>query len=192
MTNSSKKTELNESIKNRWSPRKFTDKPVTDKMLHLLFEAARWAPSSRNEQPWNYYFAKKEDESYFIQLFECLIEGNKVWAQSAQVLMVSVIKKNFDFKNLPNGKALHDMGAANISIAIQAAEMGLQVHQMGGFDKEKASELLQLDKEKFEPVTMIAVGFPADEKTFSEEDKKRMEQHKSRKEQKEFVFQFKE
>ncbi|MEE4284507.1 MAG: hypothetical protein V2I31_00105, partial [Mariniphaga sp.] len=99
--------------------------------------------------------------------------------------------KNFDFKNLPNGKALHDLGAANISIAIQAAEMGLQAHQMGGFNKEKASELLQLDKRNFEPVTMIAVGFPADEKTFSEEDKKRQEQHKSRKAQKEFVFQCK-
>jgi nitroreductase len=191
MTNNSEKIKLNEAIKNRWSPRKFTNESVTDEMLDLLFEAARRAPSSRNEQPWNYYIAKKEDESAFYQLFECLTEGNKVWAKSAQVLMVSVMKKNFDFKNLPNGKALHDVGAANISLAIQAAEMGLQAHQMGGFDKEKASELLQLDKDNFEPVTMIAIGFPADEKLFSDEDKKRMEQHKSRKAQKEFVFQFK-
>ena len=182
---------MNEAIKNRWSPRKFTDIPVTDEMIELLFEAARRAPSSRNEQPWNYYFAKKQDETAFNNLFDCLTEGNKVWAQSSQVLMVSVMKKNFDFKNLPNGKALHDLGAANISIAIQAAEMGLQAHQMGGFNKEKASELLQLDKRDFEPVTIIAVGFPADEKTFSEEDKKRQEQHKSRKAQKEFVFQCK-
>jgi nitroreductase len=188
MTNNSENIKLNEAIKNRWSPRKFKDKPVTDEMLHLLFEAARRAPSSRNEQPWNYYFAKKEDESSFNQLFECLTEGNKVWAQSAQVLMVSVMKKYFDFKNLPNGKALHDLGAANMSMAIQASEIGLQAHQMGGFEKEKASELLQLDKEKFEPVTMIAVGFPAEKETFSEDDKKRLEQHNTRKEQKEFVF----
>lgn len=190
MTNS-EKIKLNEAIKKRWSPRKFTDKPVTDEMLHLLFEAARQAPSSRNGQPWHYYFAKKQDETTFNRLFECLTDGNKVWAQSAQVLMVSVMKKNFDYKNLPNGKAMHDLGAANISIAIQSAEIGLQVHQMGGFDKEKAMELLQLAKENFEPATMIAVGFPADEESFSEEDKKRMEQHRSRKEQKDFVFQLK-
>jgi len=191
MPNNSKKIQLNEAIKNRWSPRSFTAKPVPDEMLALLFEAARRAPSSRNEQPWNYYFAKKQDEIAFNRLFDCLTEGNKIWAFSAQVLVVSVMKKNFDFKNLPNGKALHDLGAANISMAIQAAEMGLQAHQMGGFDKEKASGLLQLDADKFEPVTMIAVGFPADEKSFSEEDKKRREQHKSRKEQKTFVFQLK-
>ena len=188
MTNSSEKIILKSAIKNRWSPRKFKDKPVPDEMLELLFEAARWAPSSRNEQPWQYYVAKKQDESAFNRLFECLAEGNKVWAQSAQVLMVSVMKKNFDFKNIPNGKALHDMGAANISIGIQAAEMGLQVHQMGGFDKEKVIELLQLEKEYYEPVTMIAVGFPEEDKKFSEEDKKRLAQHNSRKEQKKFVF----
>ncbi len=192
MTNNSEKIKLNGAIKNRWSPRKFKDKPVPDEMLELLFEAARRAPSSRNEQPWHYYVAKKQDESAFNRLFECLTDGNKVWAKSAQVFLVSVMKKNFDYKNLPNGKALHDVGAANISLAIQAAEMGLQAHQMGGFDKEKAMKLLQLDKENFEPVTMIAVGFPADEKSFTEEDKKRLEQHKTRKEQREFVFRLHE
>jgi nitroreductase len=191
MPNNSMDIKLNEAIKNRWSPRSFKNQPVTDGMIELLFEAARRAPSARNEQPWRYFFAKKEDEKAFAKLFDCLDDGNKKWANSAHVLMVSVMEKNFDFKNLPNGKALHDLGAANISIAIQAAEMGLQAHQMGGFNKEKASELLQLDKRNFEPVTMIAVGFPADEKTFSEEDKKRQEQHKSRKAQKEFVFQCK-
>jgi nitroreductase len=191
MTNNSGKIKLNEAIKNRWSPQKFEDKPVPDEMVELLFEAARWAPSSRNEQPWQYFFAKKQDESAFNRLFDCLTDGNKVWAKEAQVLMVSVMKKNFDYNNLPNGKALHEVGAANISIAIQSAEMGLQAHQMGGFDKEKVIELLQLEKENYEPVTMIAIGFPADEETFSEEDKKRLEQHNSRKKQKEFVFQLK-
>lgn len=123
-------------------------------------------------------------------MFDCLTDGNKKWAQSAQVLMVSVMKKNFDYKNLPNGKALHDVGAANISLAIQAAEMGLQAHQMGGFEKEKAAELLQLDKENFEPVTMIAIGFPANEQNFSDDDEKRWKQHSTRKELYEFAFQF--
>lgn len=188
MTNNSENIKLNQAIKNRWSPRKFNDCAVTDDMIALLFEAARWAPSARNEQPWRYFYAKKEDKNAFAKLFDCLDEGNQKWANSAQVLMVSAMKTHYDFQNRPNGKALHDVGAANVSLAIQAAEMGLQVHQMGGFDKEKAAELLKLNKENFEPVTMIAVGFPADESAFSDDDKKRLEQHHSRKEVKEFTF----
>lgn len=191
MTNNSENIKLNNAIKKRWSPRKFSGRAVTDDMISLLFEAARWAPSARNEQPWRYFYAKKEDEKAFMQFFNCLDEGNRKWADSAQVLMVSVMKKHYDFQHRPNGKALHDTGAANVSIAIQAAEMGLQAHQMGGFDKEKAAELLQLDTENFEPVTMIAVGFPADETQFSEDDEKRFKQHNTRKERKEFVFRLK-
>jgi nitroreductase len=191
MTNNSENIRLNEAIKNRWSPRKYTNRPVTDEMISLLFEAARWAPSARNEQPWRYFFAKKEDEKAFKPFFNCLDEGNRKWANSARLLMVSVMKTHYDFQHRPNGKALHDVGAANVSLAIQAAEMGLQAHQMGGFDKGKVMELLQLDKENFEPVTMIAIGFPADETNFSEDDEKRLKQHQSRKELKEFVFQLK-
>jgi nitroreductase len=192
MTNNSENIKLNEAIKNRWSPRKFKDKPVPDEMLESLFEAARRAPSSRNEQPWQYFYAKKQDKTAFDRLFNCLTDGNKKWAHSAQLLMISVMKTHFEFQNRPNGKALHDVGAANVSLAIQAAEMGLQVHQMGGFDKGKALELLQLDRENFEPVTMIAVGVPADDTEFSEDDKKRLEQHETRKEQREFVFRLHE
>jgi nitroreductase len=98
------------------------------------------------------------------------------------------MKKNLDYKNRPNGKALHDVGAANISLAIQAADMGLQAHPMGGFDKEKAAGYLQLETENYEPVIMIAVGFSDETAPLSEETKQRMLQHQSRKEQKEFVF----
>lgn len=190
MIKNSNNLKLNEAIKNRWSPRKFAEEPITNEMIELLFEAARWAPSSRNQQPWQYFYVEKQNENAFNRLFDCLTEGNKKWAQSAQVLMVSVMKKNFDYKNLPNGKALHDVGAANISLAIQATEMGLQAHQMGGFDKDKTAELLQLDKENFEPVTMIAIGFPANKQNFSDEDDKRWKQHSTRKGLNEFVFQF--
>lgn len=188
-TDNTENKKLNRAIKNRWSPKAFTDKPVTDEMLKLLFEAARWAPSSRNEQPWRYFYARREDKKAFAQLSECLTGGNQEWAPQARVLMVSVMKKNLDYKNRPNGKALHDTGAANVSIAIQAAEMGLQVHQMGGFDKEKATALLQLDTDNYEPVTFFAVGFPAHPEELTDELEKRKTQHLSRKEQKEFVFQ---
>ncbi|MBN1986461.1 MAG: nitroreductase family protein [Prolixibacteraceae bacterium] len=181
--------QLNKAIQKRWSPRVFSEKPLTTEMIELLFEAARWAPSSRNEQPWNYYYAERKNTKVFNEFVGLLTGNNPYWAKDAQVLMVSVMKKVSGHNNRPNGKALHDIGAANVSIAIQAAEMGLQVHQMGGFDKEKAAEYLQLDTEIFEPVTMIAAGFPADEQNPSEDQKNRMAQHFSRKEQKEFVFQ---
>ena len=153
--------KLNNAIKNRWSPRSFSDKPVTDEMIDLLFEAARWAPSARNEQPWLYFYAKKDSEG-FLQLLNLLTGNNPDWAKNAQVLMISVVKKNYDYKGRPNKNALHDLGAANVSMAIQAAEMGLQIHQMGGFDVEKASDFLQLNTANYLPVTAIAVGWPGD------------------------------
>ncbi|MBN2636438.1 MAG: nitroreductase family protein [Prolixibacteraceae bacterium] len=183
--------QLNKAIKNRWSPRVFSDKPVTNEMIQLLFEAASKAPSSRNEQPWSYYYAHRKNSTEFNQLVELLTGNNPLWAKDSQLLIISVLKKNFEYKNRYNGKALHDVGAANISIGIQAAEMGLQAHPMGGFDKEKATEFLKLDSENFEPVIMIAVGFPDETKPFSEETLQRIDQHQSRKDIKEFVFQLK-
>ncbi len=178
--------QLNKAIKERWSPRFFSDKPVSDEMLDLLFEAARWAPSSRNAQPWNYYYARKGEKA-FNDIVEILTGSNPDWAKKAQVLIISVLKKKHDYKNLTNGKALHDIGAANALMAVQAAELGMQVHQMGGFDKENATKYLKLDTENFEPVTCIAVGFPGDVKLLSEDLQKRETQPRKRKEQKEFV-----
>lgn len=183
--------QLNKAIKNRWSPVAFSDKPVTDEMIALLFEAARRAPSARNEQPWNYYFAKREDEKIFTDLLGLLTGINPDWAKEAQVLIISVLKKNYDYKIRPNGKALHDIGAANISIAIQAAEMGLQVHQMGGFDKEKIAEYLKLDNDNYEPVTVFAVGFPDEKRQPSDILSARKIQSQSRNELSHFVFQLK-
>lgn len=180
--------QLNNAIKNRWSPRGFSNKQVTDEMLKLLFEAARWAPSSRNAQPWNYYYVRRENKNIFSEFLELLTGNNAYWANSAQIIMISVMKKKHDYKNRINGKALHDIGAANVSIAIQAAEIGLQVHQMGGFDKQKATEYLNLNTEIFEPVTCIAVGFPEEQMDPTEERKTRLQQHQDRKEINEFVF----
>lgn len=183
--------QINAAIKNRWSPRAFSDKPVTGEMINLLFEAARRAPSSRNEQPWFYYFVRRENQTVFDNTVDLLTGNNSVWAKEARVLIISVLKKHLDYKNLPNGKALHDIGAANVSIAIQAADMGLQVHQMGGFDTEKAAAFLQLDKDKFEPVTVIAVGFPDEERQHTDDFIQRKKQAETRKEITDFVFELK-
>lgn len=179
--------QLNKALQNRWSPRAFSDKKVTKEMIDLLFEAARLAPSSMNEQPWKYFFVHRENQNIFSEIIEILTGSNPVWAQHAQVLIISVLKKNYDYQNRPNKNALHDLGAANVSIAIQASEMGLQVHQMGGFDKEKAAKYLQLDTEYFEPVTIIAVGFQGDAEQLPEDLKQREIQPRKRKAITEFV-----
>lgn len=181
--------QLNKAIKNRWSPRSFSNKEVTKEMIDLLFEAARWAPSAMNEQPWNYHFVHRDNQKIFNEIVDILTGTNPVWAKHAQVLIISVVKKNYDYHNRPNKNALHDLGAANISIAIQAAEMGLQVHQMGGFDKIKAVEYLHLNIENFEPVTIFAVGFPGEEKPQTEDLLQRKRQSESRKNLNDFVFE---
>jgi nitroreductase len=182
---------LNKAIKNRWSPIAFSEKEVNKEMIQLLFEAARRAPSARNEQPWSYYYVKRENQESFNDILHLLTGNNPGWAKEAQLLIISVMKKNYDHKNRPNGKALHDIGAANVSIAIQAAEMGLQVHQMGGFDKEKATAFLQLDQENYEPVTVFAVGFADEERPLTDVLTQRKQQSQKRKEIKEFVFELK-
>lgn len=179
--------KLNNAIQNRWSPHAFSAKEVSKEMIELLFQAARRAPSSMNEQPWKYYFVRRSNQKKFSETVELLTGNNPLWAQNAQVLIISVLKKNFDYQNRPNGKALHDIGAANVSIAFQAVEIGLQVHQMGGFDKTKAAEYLRLDTEYFEPVTIIAVGFPGDEEQLTQELKQKELRSRKRKEISEFV-----
>ena len=179
--------ELNKGIKKRWSPRVFSEKTISSEMMELMFEAARWAPSARNEQPWQYYYAQRTTKE-FDDLSSFLTGNNPDWAQFAQVLIVSVVKKNYDYKNRLNRNALHDLGAANVSLAIQAAEMGLQVHQMAGFDKEKTINYLSLNDELYEPVTIIAAGFPGNEEQLPRNLQIKEVQSRVRKEQNEFVF----
>ncbi|NQU85984.1 MAG: nitroreductase family protein [Mariniphaga sp.] len=180
--------KLNLAIKNRWSPRVFSEKEVTAEMIELLFEAARWAPSAMNEQPWKYFYAQQTDQEKFNKLVDFLMPGNQTWAKNARLLIVSVVKKNYDYKNRPNRNALHDLGAANISVAIQAAEMGLQAHQMAGFDKEGISEFLKLDIDYLEPVTVFAIGFAGNPESLPEDQKKRELAERKRNPLNEFVF----
>lgn len=183
--------QVNKAIKNRWSPRAFSNEHVTNEMIELLFEAARWAPSAMNEQPWKYFYVRRENQKVFNDITQFLMGINPGWAKNAQVLIISVAKLNYDYKNTPNNNAIHDIGAANVSLAIQAAEMGLQVHQMAGFDKNKASEYLKLEPENFKPITIFAVGFPGDPNQLPEELKQREINPRIRKEKSDFVKELK-
>ena len=152
---------VHDLIRRRRSPRAFAGRPVEPEKLRSLLEAARWAPSSSNEQPWAYLVATRENPEEFSRLLSVLVEGNRGWAQKAPVLMLSVAKLTFDRNGNPNRHAFHDVGLATANLVTQATAMGLAAHQMAGFDAEKAHEVFAIP-EGWEPVTAIALGCPGD------------------------------
>lgn len=150
---------IHELLSRRWSPRAFDERPVEPEKLACLFEAARWAPSSNNAQPWRFIVGTK-DTSAYRRLFECLREGNQRWAQRAPVLILSVAKLTFD-DGSPNRHAYHDVGLAAENLVLQATAMGLASHQMAGYHPDKAKVEFGIPAE-YESVAMIAIGYPGD------------------------------
>lgn len=169
---------MNDLIANRWSPIAYANKPVEEEKLKSLLEAARWAPSSFNEQPWSYIVGRKGDE-FHTKLSECLAEGNN-WAKESPILMLSVAKTFFDHKHKPNRHYMHDTGAASVLMAIQATDMDLVMHQMAGFDSDKARENFNIN-EDYEPAAMIAIGYPGDAESLPDDMKEREQTPRSRK-----------
>lgn len=151
---------INELIKRRWSPRSFSSEPVESDVLCSLFEAARWAPSCYNDQPWYFILGSRETSpSVYDDLMDCLVEGNQEWAHSAPVLALSVARKQFDFKDEPNRHARHDVGLAVENLVIEAMDRGLFVHQMAGFVEEKARAKFEIPQ-SHDPVAAMAIGYP--------------------------------
>ena len=152
---------IEDVIARRWSPRAFEERPVEPEKLKRLFEAARWAPSSNNEQPWRFLVATRDNQSDYEKLFGCLSEGNSKWVFRAPVLLLSVASLFFEDDGKPNRHALHDTGMAVENLVLQATALGLQAHQMAGYDVDKARRECQIPS-GFEPVAMIAIGYPGD------------------------------
>ena len=146
-------------IYHRWSPRAMSGEPLTKAELMRLFEAARWAPSSFNEQPWRFVYAGREDEHWprFVAL---LSDGNRRWAAAASVLIVALSRTAFERNGNPSRTHSFDTGAAWQNLALQGSRMGLVVHGMAGFDHERARGVLEVPGE-FAVEAMIAVGQPA-------------------------------
>jgi len=178
---------IHELLRRRWSPRAFSSRPVEPDTLRSLLEAARWAPSSYNEQPWSFIVATKEDEAEYARLLSCLVEGNIQWAQHAPVLMVSVAKLHFDENGERNRHALHDVGQAVANLIVQATALGLVVHQMAGILPEKVRALYGVP-EQYEPVAGIALGYPGDPQSLPEGLRQRELAPRVRKPLTEFVF----
>ncbi|GLR16940.1 nitroreductase family protein [Portibacter lacus] len=150
------KYELSKDIANRWSPRVFSDKEITLTQIETLFEAARWAPSSNNGQPWRFMYTLKGTEAY-DKAFSCLAEFNQSWVANAPILVLTAYKKTFD-NGKENFHALHDLGLAVSNLSLQAQSMGIAVHQMAGVNWRKAHEVYNIP-EDFHVTTAIAIGY---------------------------------
>src|SRR4051794_25938203 len=178
---------IHDLIARRWSPYAFTDRPVSDDDLRSLFEAARWAASSYNEQPWAYLVATKGEPDGFERLLSCLVEGNQGWAAAAPVLALGCTSLRFARNGKPNAAAVHDLGLASATLTLEATARGLVVHQMIGILPDKARELYRIP-EGVQPVTGLAVGYAADPGTLPEPYRDRDLAPRSRKRLNEFVF----
>ena len=174
-------------IRNRWSPRAFSDKPVPAEVLRSLFEAARWAPSSNNEQPWAFLVATKDDTANFEKSLGALVEFNANWAKKAPVLVIAVAQLAFAKNKAPNRNAQYDVGAASLQLSLEATARGLVVHQMAGFDPETAREAYDVP-EGWEPIAAMAIGYPGDASSLAEPYQSREKAARTRKPIREFVM----
>ena len=170
---------IHDALRRRWSPRAFDDRPIEPENLRSLFEAARWAPSSNNEQPWRFLVATKENATEYARLFDCLVEGNQKWAHRAPALLLSVAKLQFE-DGSTNRHALHDTGMATENLVLQATALGLVAHQMAGFRIDQARTDCKIPA-GYEPVAIIAVGYPGDPAQLSERLRARETQPRVRK-----------
>jgi nitroreductase len=157
---------LLEAIAKRWSPRAFAEREPTDAELELVFEAARWAASCFNDQPWRYIVVRRA-EPEFADALAGLVESNQVWAREAPVLGFSLAQANFTQTGKPNLHAWHDVGAASAQLSIQAATIGLLVHQMAGINRDVVRERFAVP-ESLEVVAGFAIGWPGDPQQLAE------------------------
>jgi nitroreductase len=178
---------INELIATRRSPRAFSSQPVEKEKLAALFEAARWSASSMNEQPWRFIYATKNEAVAYEKILQSLMDGNKVWAHRAPVLIAVIAKTHFDFNNAVNTHAWYDAGQAVSALGIQATELGLAIHQMGGFFHDKLKLFLDVP-EVYEPVVVLAVGYPGDPEDLPENLRTRENAPRKRKPLSEIVF----
>lgn len=148
--------KISSELQNRWSPRSFIPEEITDEKLMTIFEAARFAPSAYNSQPWRFIYAKRDTPEWDV-LFSSLVEFNQSWVKNASALVVVVSKKNFEHNNKPSVTHQLDTGSAWMSMALEAQHQGYYAHGMSGFDFEKAATDLKISGD-FDVLAMVAIG----------------------------------
>jgi len=174
-------------IQNRWSPRALSEKPISRETLRSLFEAARWAPSSKNEQPWAFIVATKDQPEEFARILSTLVEFNQSWAKRAALIGIAVSEMEFACNQHPNRNAFYDTGAAMSQLTTEATARELFVHQMAGFDPYKAIEVLHIPK-GWEPIVTFTVGYAGDPNSLPEPLREHELAARSRKPIAEFVM----
>jgi nitroreductase len=155
---------IHELLAERWSPYAFQDRLVSEADLCSLFEAARWAASSYNEQPWSYIVSTKENPELFQQLLSCLVDANQFWAKDAPVLALGIVSHKFTRNQENNRAATHDLGLATSNLVVEATAREICVHQMIGILPDKARDLFEIP-EGYEAWTAIAIGYQGDPMT---------------------------
>jgi len=178
---------IHEIIAKRWSPYRFADRALSKEDLLSLFEAARWAPSSYNEQPWRYIIALKEQHDEFQKLLSCLVPANQEWAQYASVLALGISHLVFDRNGKENKASIHDLGAAAAHICFEATVRGIYAHQMIGIEPDKARKMFKIPDD-YEVLTGIAIGYLDESKHDSSVFSERDQTPRTRKNISEFVY----
>jgi len=151
---------IHQLITKRWSPYGYGDRPISEEDLAALFEAARWAASAYNEQPWRFIVARSTATEEHEKLLSCLVEPNRDWAKAASVLVLCVVSQSFARNGKANRTAAHDLGLAAGNLSLEATARGLSIHQMSGILPEVARETYQIP-EGYEATTALTIGYPA-------------------------------
>jgi nitroreductase len=181
------RASLTDLLSRRWSPRAFADRPIEPWKVLSLFEAARWSPSSANDQPWRFIVATKEDSRVYETLHELLAEGNRRWSHRAPVLVLGVAHSSYSGNGRPYQHSWYDLGQSVANLTVEAEALGLAVHQMGGFDSEKATQLLSIPQE-YKPVIVIALGYADRPESLPDDLRQREEAPRSRQPLENLVF----
>ena len=178
--------ELHPELKKRWSPRAFSDKKVEKEKLQRIFEAARWAPSASNEQPWYFIVGEAGDETY-KKIFDTLVEFNQLWVKTAPLVVLAIGKISSEKSGQENGWYKYDVGQAVAHLTFQATLEGLWVHQMGGYDAQKAGEVFEVP-EGYEVVSAFTLGYMGDYKVLHPNLQKMEVADRERKNTDDFIF----
>ena len=178
---------VHELIRERWSPRAFSRKEISSEDLRSLFEAARWAPSSSNEQPWAFIVATRNDNQNFTKALQPLVEFNVNWAKNAYVLGFAVAELAFAKNKTPNRNAHYDTGAAMSQLTTEATSRGIFVHQMAGFDPDTARQVFEIPS-GWDAIAAFAMGYPGDPASLPQPYRDRETAPRVRKPIREFVM----
>jgi nitroreductase len=178
---------IHDIIRDRWSPRAFGDRSIPARDLSTILEAARWAPSAFNDQPWYFIVATRDETEEFERMLGCLVEANRLWAKGAAALAISVARTSYAHNGSPYRHAYYDTGQAVAAMTLQATALGIRVHQMAGFDVDRTRDEYDVP-EGHDPVTAIAFGYPGDPESLPEKLREAELAERTRRPQEETVF----